>query len=296
HIYRMIKSLLIFLLVLEANDCQSQDYQSEIGKAEHAYDKKQYDSCSFYFSNAFKIKNPNGSDLYHSAACNILNGNASTALKLLKKAIIKPIEVSKLKIDPDFDEMHALRKWKKLIKKADRIQSDSFKKYQYPQFAAQLATLWEKDQYYRFRLARAYDNNDTISANEIWRAMRKSDSANLLEFESVTDKIGWPTVSKVGQAGASTAFLIIDHSPREVMEQYFPLLEEAARKGEASLSSYATMKDRILVNRGKKQIYGTQKYWDQQQGKFVYFPIEDEKSVNSKRKEVGLAPLSEFEE
>jgi len=98
----------------------------------------------------------------------------------------------------------------------------------------------------------------------------------------------------VGKWGAGTAFLILDHSPREVMEKYFPYLENAAKNGEASMNNYATMKDRILVNRGKKQIYGTQKYWDGTQSKFVFFPIEDEKNVNKLRREVGLEPLLEF--
>ena len=79
------------------------------------------------------------------------------------------------------------------------------------------------------------------------------------------------------------------------MEKYFPLLEDAAKNGEASMSNYATMKDRVLVNRNAKQIYGTQKYWDEKQGKFVFFPIEDEKNVNKLRKEVGLPVLKEFE-
>jgi hypothetical protein len=108
-------------------------------------------------------------------------------------------------------------------------------------------------------------------------------------------KIGWPTTSKVGRRGAATAFLVIDHSPREVMEKYFPFLEEAAKSGEASMRDYATMKDRILVNRGKKQIYATQKYWDEKAGKFVYFPIENEIKVNALRKEVGLEALPEFD-
>jgi len=79
------------------------------------------------------------------------------------------------------------------------------------------------------------------------------------------------------------------------MEKYFPLLEDAAKNGEASMSNYATMKDRVLVTRNAKQIYGTQKYWDEKQGKFVFFPIEDEKNVNKMRKEVGLPVLKEFE-
>jgi hypothetical protein len=79
------------------------------------------------------------------------------------------------------------------------------------------------------------------------------------------------------------------------MEKYFPYLETAAKNGEASLANYATMKDRVLVNRGKKQVYGTQKYWDPKRAKFIFFEIEDEKNVNKRRSEVGLEPLTEFD-
>lgn len=108
------------------------------------------------------------------------------------------------------------------------------------------------------------------------------------------DKIGWPTRTKVGRDGATTAFLVFDHTSREIMEKYFPLLEKAANEGEASKRNMATMKDRILVNRGNKQLYATQKYWDEKQAKFVFFPIEDPDNINKRRKDVGLEPLEEF--
>ncbi len=188
------------------------------------------------------------------------------------------------------------KRWKKLLKYAVKTQSDSFKKTMYPGYAALLAELWEKDQYYRFRLGAAIKLGDTVATNILWKKMRVADSVNatVSALTGIIEKIGWPTTTKVGKAGAGTAFLIIDHSSREVMEKYLPFLEDAAQKGEASMSNYATLKDRVLVNRGKKQIYGTQKYWDETQKKFVYFPIEDEKNVNQKRKEAGLEALPDF--
>jgi hypothetical protein len=269
-----------------------QEYKSETDKAGAAYDKKQYDSCSFYFEKAFKIKTGSATDLYNAAVCNTMDHSYKRAFALLSIAIKNGANISKLKIDPDLQPLQSSVKWKKLIRHANRIQADSFRKCEYPEIAAQLAKLWEADQYYRFRLGNAYRNNDTIKANSIWPLMRKSDTINLAGLEAIIEEIGWPTISKVGHHGASTAFLIIDHSPREVMEKYFPLLEQAMKNGQASKSSYATMKDRILVNRGKKQIYGTQKYWDQKLGRFVYFPIEDEKNVNALRKEMDLEPIS----
>jgi hypothetical protein len=289
----MQKILFILLLYLCSQNCPAQDYDSLVDKATRAYGSKNYDSCSYYFDRAFKIK-LTGSDLYNAAICNLYSGNREKSFELLFASIKAGANISKLRIDPDLESMHNDRKWKKLMRRAKRIQSDSFKKTAYPRYAAQLAALWESDQYWRFRLGQAYENNDTITANKIWPQLRKTDSVDLSKFEKIVEKTGWPTKSKVGGLGAQTAYLIADHSPRETMEKYLPLLEEAVKAGEASKANYATMKDRVLVNRRKKQIYGTQKYWDEKSGKFKYFPIEDEQKVNALRREAGLPPLPEF--
>ena len=290
----MLKRSFLVFSILAVNYCHAQGYEQEIKKAETAYGKKQLDSCIVYFNNAFLLGKPKGTDLYNAAVCNSLNGNFKQAFELLEKGIETGINVSKLKIDPDLDPLHQQRAWKKLVKKATKAQHKEFKKTRFPEDAKRLAELWEQDQYYRFRLGAAYEKNDTVKANQIWKKLKPVDSVNLKLLEAIMDRIGWPTTSKVGKRGASTAFLIIDHAPREIMEKYFPLLEDAAKKGEASLPDYATMQDRILTNRGKKQIYGTQKYWNEKENKFVFFPIEDEKNVNARRKEVGLEPLPEF--
>ncbi len=285
----------MILLCFSSQAIVGQTYQSEVLKAGKAYENKKYDSCTYYFKNAFKIQSPTGRDLYNAAICNALNDNQRQAFDFLFQAIKNGINISKLRIDPELESLHKHSKWKKLLRKANKIQSDSFNKYQYPEYAAQLARLWEEDQYYRFRLGNAYKNNDTTLANALWKKMRTADSLVLMKFQSILDSIGWPSKSKVGSLGANAAFLIIDHAPREIMEKYFPHLESSAKKGDIPLSNFATLKDRVLVNRGKKQIYGTQKYWDAQQGKFVFFPIEDEKNVNSLRKTVGLEALKDFE-
>jgi hypothetical protein len=291
----MLRRCFLFFSILAVNYCLAQGYEQEIKKAETAYGKKQIDSCIVYFNNAFLLGKAKGTDLYNAAVCNTLNGNFEKAFALLKKGIETGINVSKLKIDPDLDPLHQQRGWKKLLKKATKAQHKEFEKTRFPEEAKRLAELWEKDQYYRFRLGAAYERNDTAEANQTWKKLKPVDSVNLKQLEAIMDRIGWPTASKVGKRGASTAFLVIDHAPREIMEKYFPLLEDAAKKGEASLPDYATMRDRILTNRGKKQIYGTQKYWSDKENKFVFFPIEDEKNVNARRKEVGLAALKEFQ-
>jgi hypothetical protein len=42
------------------------------------------------------------------------------------------------------------------------------------------------------------------------------------------------------------------------MKKYFPQIEEAVKNGDLSKQQYALMKDRILMDEGKPQIYGSQ--------------------------------------
>ena len=290
----MLRCFVLSGFLLVSYHSHSQSYDQETAKAVKAYSENRPDSCVYFFNQAFRLAAANGSDLYNAAICNLLNGNSKRCVAFLNEAIMRGINISKLKIDPDLELLHTQKNWAKLLIKAEKVQKNQFNNTEFPEEAKQLATLWENDQYWRFRLGKAYDKKDTLATKQTWGKLMPLDSLNLIQLQLIIDRIGWPGISKVGRSGANTAFLIIDHSPRETMEKYFPLLEASARKGEASLSGYATMKDRILVNRGQKQIYGTQRYWDSAGKKFIYFPIEDESNVNDRRKEVGLEPLKDF--
>ncbi|MDH5475287.1 MAG: hypothetical protein OEX22_06320, partial [Cyclobacteriaceae bacterium] len=80
----------------------------------------------------------------------------------------------------------------------------------------------------------------------------KENEKRLLEL---LDKYGWPTASSVTEYAAAGAALIINHTTHEVRSNYFPLLEKAFKQGEAQPLRYAKMRDRLLVEEGKKQLY-----------------------------------------
>lgn len=106
------------------------------------------------------------------------------------------------------------------------------------------------------------------------------------------DKYGWPTASEVTEYAAAGAALVINHSNYETRAKYFPMLEEAFKKGEAQPLRYAKMSDRLLVEEGKEQLYGTQI-------KFVngvHEPelIKDPQYVDKRRAEIGLGPLAPY--
>lgn len=117
----------------------------------------------------------------------------------------------------------------------------------------------------------------------------KENTEKLLEL---LDKYGWPTASQVTEYAAAGAALIINHTNHEIRAKYFPLLEQAFKEGEAQPLRYAKMKDRLLVEEGKEQLYGTQ--WSFENSKRVPHPIEEPEYVDKRRAEVGLGPLSVY--
>lgn len=75
----------------------------------------------------------------------------------------------------------------------------------------------------------------------------KNDRRNIARLEEIIQRHGWPGKSLVGEEAAEVAFLILLRAEPETLKKYFPLLEAAAKKGEARLDHAARMEDRILM-------------------------------------------------
>ena len=106
---------------------------------------------------------------------------------------------------------------------------------------------------------------------------------------------GWPLRSMVGGRANRAAFLIAQHADRDVEFQSYCLeLMRAAAPREVSPADIAYLTDRVRVNTGREQVYGTQfhRVGDQ----LVPRPIEDEALVDERRASVGLGTLAEYRE
>jgi hypothetical protein len=123
--------------------------------------------------------------------------------------------------------------------------------------------------------------------------MQVQDSINLIRIKDVINTYGWVGPDEVGKKGAQTIFLVIQHADSLTQVTYFPIMQEAVRKGKAQPQHLALLEDRILTNQGKEQIYGSQVRANDK-GKYEFFPIKDEPNVNKRRASVGLDPLEEY--
>lgn len=115
---------------------------------------------------------------------------------------------------------------------------------------------------------------------------------NIEELQKLLDKYGWPVASEVTETAAAGAALIINHSSYELRTKYFPMLKAAFEKGEAQPLRFAKMQDRLLVEEGKEQFYGTQIKFENL--KKEPYPIMDASKVDKRREKIGLGPLSPY--
>ena len=122
----------------------------------------------------------------------------------------------------------------------------------------------------------------------------ETDSTNLASVSRILDTYGWP--SGLSDEANNAIFLVIDHSNLKTMNKYIGLFRDAVEKGYLSMNDLVTMEDRMLMNAGKPQKYGTQAYSLVEDGKTVIYiwPVEDPDKLDALRKSVGLIPIEDY--
>ena len=141
--------------------------------------------------------------------------------------------------------------------------------------------------------------NDPSFRKNIWSAINKQDSINLIKIEKIIAVYGYPGKSLVGEPTNESAWFVIQHTSK--IANYLPMIEEAAKKGEIPFTKYAMMQDRYLTQQGKEQIYGTQgqgkQITNKETGKKEFFnyisPIQNPEKVNELRKKAGFTSTVE---
>ena len=136
------------------------------------------------------------------------------------------------------------------------------------------------------------DSSDVSSSNGILiyiNQMQVIDERNRMKIAWILEKYGWLPKSKIGEKASEAIFFVIQHTELSFAERYFDQFKKLSLKGEANPMQCAMMEDRILMWKGKKQIYGTQSSNKvRSDGKNAIWPIEDPINVNYLRKMVGF--------
>ncbi|MFD8598126.1 DUF6624 domain-containing protein [Kitasatospora sp. NPDC059646] len=135
-------------------------------------------------------------------------------------------------------------------------------------------------------------NSDDPAEQLAWRRLTAQHADRL---SALMDVHGWPTADLVGADAARAAWLIAQHADRQldVQRRALRLMEQAVADGRAGARELAFLRDRTLVNEGRKQVYGTQ-IAGVRDGSPVPWPCEDPERMDERRAEVGIPPFAEY--
>jgi len=124
--------------------------------------------------------------------------------------------------------------------------------------------------------------------------MASVDAENTKWLRGLILEVGWIDVKRFGRDTATNAFLIVQHSgDLRMMQAALPDIEKDMRAGIGNPQDYALLYDRLKLNLGEKQRYGTQ-IGSNATGESIILPLEDKTKVEEYRKAIGLFPLSQY--
>ncbi|MFJ3933762.1 MULTISPECIES: DUF6624 domain-containing protein [unclassified Streptomyces] len=136
----------------------------------------------------------------------------------------------------------------------------------------------------------------TASA-EALTAARQTDADNAHALGAIVAQGGWPGRSRAGEDGCRAALVIALHADhdRDLQSRLLDALRQAAQQGDATPAQWARLQDRVLVNSGKPQLYGTQYVYrpDGSGGRLEPAPVAEPDALDRRRAQVGLPAHSE---
>lgn len=238
-----------------------------------------------------------GAGSYYNAACSWARaGEVDRAFRDLGRAADAGWEnLTQLETDTDLASLHADRRWPRLLKKVQATLARVEATQNIP-LKRELAAIHESDQGPRRAVGpmqQRYKNGGP-QLDSLYQQMKLHDTQNEARVKAIIAQYGWPGKSLVGAAGSSTAFLVLQHSNLATIQEYLPLIRQAAAKGELPKSDLALMEDRVLIFQQKPQVYGSQVHFNAAAGQMEFYPIADEAHVDERRATMGLGTLADY--
>ncbi len=227
------------------------------------------------------------------------------------------VNMYKLNYDLDSIEYHLLDYMKKdpihLCYDIEWHKKTSFKKYmdKHKKFYAKLECRckeeWAKLDSNLIRLLVVMDSLDQKyrknDADAPWFPQNKDkwieqghyDKYNEVLLAHIFKYHNFPTYQKTGLGEIELIpFTIFLHCSTSFQEKYLPLIKVASDANNVPEHFFPQAQDRILMQKGLPQIYGTQLVWNKKAEVLELYKVKDMSKVDALRKEVGLGKLSKY--
>jgi hypothetical protein len=161
------------------------------------------------------------------------------------------------------------------------------------ELAAKLKEMAQIDQYAASHAFPPEEHSGKFT-QENWEQFKDSIfRTNQNRAQEILNKYGFVGYDLAGKEGSMNFWLIVQHSDHNLDFQNEALqkMKKEIDKGNAEATSYGLLLDRVKLNTGKEQVYGTQVAYNPNNGQAYPRKLADSVNVNKRRKSIGLEPL-----
>ena len=142
---------------------------------------------------------------------------------------------------------------------------------------------------------KGHSREDLMALPEVGERWKKLVRENIEEMRRIEVKWGWPSLSLFGPETNLQAYWLALHADQDTafQEKCLLLAAKTLETKDTELSLFASLWDRVQVNKHKLQRYGTQ---GDCRGKGLWepAPMEDPTHANARRRLMGLEPDREL--
>jgi hypothetical protein len=119
---------------------------------------------------------------------------------------------------------------------------------------------------------------------------------NERRLSAIMDKYGFPGYDLVGKKGSNNFWLMVQHFDKNVSFQLRVLkaMKAELQKHNADSQNFAYLTDRVLINTGHKQLYGTQISYNTDSCQAIPKPMTDSLNVNKRRVTIGIESIESY--
>jgi hypothetical protein len=135
-------------------------------------------------------------------------------------------------------------------------------------------------------------NSDAVI--KLKQDIHSDDSMNLVEVKQIIQQYGWLGSNEIGNDCNLILFNTIQKADLQTQITYFPIVKEAVKNKKALKVHEVYLQDRIYLNQGRRQIYGSQVLLDPETEKYFVLPLDDADNVDKVRAAVGLQPMADY--
>lgn len=279
-------------------------YHQFVKLADSLYTVKAYENAGLNYSAAFQSFGGLGyaDHRYKAARAWSMAGNADSAFYNLQRIVDRAnyTDVQQITTDPALKSLQGDERWEKLMV---QVRENNAKKEALAKspLVHLIDSMRVEDQKWRKAMRELKNGelrSDALTKNDINRRIFLTDSLIYFVLKNIFDTCGFPNYDLVGQEGSYSFWLLVQHQDRhpEFQESVLAKMKIEVDANKASGANYAYLLDRVKINTGQPQVYGTQMELNAEKTSYVPKNVIEPEKLNERRASMGLGTIESYTE